>query len=102
MLQLAAQVRHLLSERFGPSMRARTTEELCADPQVRDWLGEEQFQSLTRLLYRADRGKFAPLSPADADIDPVRELPSWRALAEMMARPPSPRAVSAPSPRENS
>src|SRR5262249_5933290 len=52
-------VRTALAERFGPALRARTTEEIAADRTLAGQLGEESFERLGHFLASADRVKFA-------------------------------------------
>lgn len=96
LLQLAELARETLASRFGPSIRARTSEELREDPQLREALGESGLSELMVLLEAADRRKFAPLPSPDRPEpvpvpDPVlAELSAWEAwcrrLADNLAR----------------
>ena len=79
LLNLAGQVRETLAIRFGPAILARTTEELSADPVVKEALGDDHFQSLIRLLSTADHWKFAS-PPANGQSEVLlEELPRWSA-----------------------
>jgi hypothetical protein len=79
LLILAGKVREALVSRFGPAFRARTTEEIAADPQLMEAIGETQITSLTELLATADRWKFAP-PPQNGQEEDLRELLStWEA-----------------------
>jgi hypothetical protein len=78
-LNLAGKVREALASRFGPALRARTTEEIAADPQVREVIGETQVRTLTQFLATADRWKFAP-PPQNGQEEDLREvLSTWEA-----------------------
>jgi hypothetical protein len=91
LLNLAGKVREALASRFGPALRARTTEEIATDPQLMEAIGETQVTSLTELLTTADRWKFAP-PPQNGQEEDLRELLSnWEAwhksfLAERPAK----------------
>jgi len=79
LLNLAGQVRETLATRFGPSIRARTTEELSADPAVKEALGDDHFESLIRLLATADQWKFAS-PPGNGQTESLLdELSRWSA-----------------------
>jgi hypothetical protein len=79
LLSLAVQARETLAARFGPSLRARTTEEISNDAVVKEALGEDHFASLIRLLSTADRWKFA-FPPENGQTEALlEELPRWSA-----------------------
>jgi hypothetical protein len=77
LLSLAEQARETLANRFGPALRARTTEEISGDSLVREALGEEPFSSLIRLLSTADRWKFASPPENGQSEALLEELPRW-------------------------
>ena len=77
LLNMAGQVRESLAARFGPSIRARTTEEIAADEQLRDALGESQFGPLLQLLATADRWKFASPAGNGEDQALLEDLARW-------------------------
>lgn len=52
-------VREALAERFGPAWRAKTTEEIAAEPQLREVLEADRAGELLEHLAEADRVKFA-------------------------------------------
>ena len=79
LLNMAGQVRETLATRFGPSMRARTTEELSADPVVKQALGDDHFESLIHLLATADHWKFAFPSENGQAESLLEELSRWSA-----------------------
>src|SRR5262245_54707686 len=62
LLRLAALVRQSLESEFGPSVRARTTEEIAADAQIKEALGEDRLDPLIHLLALADQWKFATVA----------------------------------------
>jgi hypothetical protein len=90
-VRLAADVRQVLSAQLGPTMRARTTEELAADPLVQERLGAEQFELLIQLLSRADLWKFAPPSENGHSDSLATEIPAWEALVATLGRRQPPR-----------
>jgi hypothetical protein len=77
LIVMASQARETLAERFGPALLARTTEEIAADPQLRETLGEPRFDSLVRLLATADRRKFATMPGAGAEDVYPEDLSQW-------------------------
>ena len=80
LLSLAVQARETLATRFGPSLRARTTEEISSDAVVKEALGDDHFESLIRLLSTADHWKFA-FPPENGQAESLLEqLPHWSAL----------------------
>jgi hypothetical protein len=76
-LYLAGQVRDTLNARYGPCTRARTTEEICADSQLREAIGGRHMDQLTRLLQTADRLKFAPHSEDEYKDNLLNDLSTW-------------------------
>ena len=92
LLSLAVQARETLVTRFGPSLRARTTEEISNDAVVKEALGEDHFASLIRLLSTADHWKFASAPENGQTESLLEELPHWSAWqSTMLSRPPSKR-----------
>jgi hypothetical protein len=92
LLSLAVQARETLATRFGPSLRARTTEEIAADPQVKEALGDDHFASLIRLLSTADHWKFASPPENGRTASLLEELPHWSAWqGTLPSRPPGER-----------
>jgi hypothetical protein len=91
LLSLAAKVREALAARFGPSLRARTTEEIAADDAIREALGAENLEPLTHLLIAADRWKFASEPGNGREESLLGDLSNWEAwhkifLAELAAK----------------
>ena len=92
LLSLAVQARETLATRFGPSLRARTTEEIASDPQVKEALGDDHFASLIRLLSTADHWKFASPPENGQTASLLEELPHWSAWqGTLPSRPPGER-----------
>ena len=60
-----------------PPSRARTTEELAADSAVKEALGDDHFDSLIRLLSKADHWKFASPPENGQTHRLLEELPQW-------------------------
>ncbi|MBV8487871.1 MAG: hypothetical protein JO161_06295 [Planctomycetaceae bacterium] len=87
LLNLACQIREDLAARFGPSLRAQTTQEIAADLEVKEVLGVEHFEPMICLLALADRVKFATL-PENGDEESILdEISAWEALrVSLMAR----------------
>lgn len=87
LLNLACQIRDDLAARFGPSLRAQTTQEIAADLEVKEVLGVEHFELVIRLLTLADYYKFAALSE-NSDQQAIREaISAWKAVRNgLMAR----------------
>jgi LPXTG-motif cell wall-anchored protein len=77
LLSLAIQARETLATRFGPFLRARTTEEISSDAVVKEALGDDHFESLIRLLSTADLWKFASPPENGQTESLLEELPHW-------------------------
>jgi hypothetical protein len=91
LVSLAAKVREGLAARFGPSLRARTTEEIAADAAIREALGEVNLEPLTHLLIAADRWKFASEPGNGREESLLDDLSNWEEwhktfLAELAAK----------------
>ncbi len=87
LLNLAGQIREDLAARFGPSLRARTTQEIAADLEVREVLGVEHLEPMIRLLYLADYCKFAALPENGEQQALDGEISAWTALrTDLVAR----------------
>jgi hypothetical protein len=74
-------VRAALAARFGPSWRARTTEEIAADPALAERVGTDQAARLVAFLREADRAKFA----GEADLGPPEPPAAFAWLDELLA-----------------
>ena len=87
LLNLAGQIREDLAARFGPSFRARTTQEIAADLEVKEVIGVEHLEPMIRLLSLADHCKFAAL-PENGDQQTLGdEISAWTALrTDLVAR----------------
>ncbi len=92
LLSLAVQARETLATRFGPALRARTTEEISSDAVVKEALGEDHFASLIRLPATADRWKFA-FPPENGQtaalLEELPHLSAWQGT--LPTRPPGKR-----------
>lgn len=74
LVALGDRLRAVLAARLGPTIRARTTEEIAADPRLADRLDAEDLGRLAAVLGACDRVKF---SGPGAD-EPYRDLlPEW-------------------------
>lgn len=76
LLALCDRLRADLAAKLGPTLRARTTEELAADPRVAQLLGDD-LPRLAEILGEGDRLKFARRPAADL----ADRLPGWSAWA---------------------
>jgi hypothetical protein len=74
-------VREALAARFGPALRARTTEEIAADHLLAEELGPEPFDRLVRFLSVADRVRFAAADPAPPDAGTDEPQGGWETWA---------------------
>jgi hypothetical protein len=84
--ELTDRVRSALVRAFGPSWRARTTEEVAASAELSERFGEEVAARVVDYLRAVDRSKFSadPAGPPD-------ELDWWAArFAEEVESAPSP------------
>lgn len=86
LLALRQRARALLAARFGPALRARTTEELADDPHLAEALGVEKLDQLIALLRAGDRLLFDGDSPMRAPDDPMSELAVGSDLLDAIAR----------------
>jgi hypothetical protein len=59
LVALSKSTRNALTARFGATWRAKTTEELAAEPLLAEVLGPEPLRDLIQFLDRVDRLKFA-------------------------------------------
>ena len=59
LVALSKSTRNALAARFGTTWRAKTTEELAAEPLLAEVLGPEPLRDLIEFLDRIDRLKFA-------------------------------------------
>jgi hypothetical protein len=88
-LAAAEILRAALASRHGPTYRARTTEEILADPSLLALLGPDRLPLLGSILSSADRLKFAGPPPVPGDEGPSAELVEMlrTALLEPVAVP---------------
>jgi hypothetical protein len=77
LVALSTSTKNALASRFGPAWRAKTTEELAAEPALREMLGPEPLQELIQFLDRIDRLKFAPERPNQDRQSLHEELADW-------------------------
>lgn len=68
MIAWSVALRESLAGRFGPSWRAKTTEEIATDPRLSEALGDERTGRLLSFLAAADRAKFADVGTAGAEL----------------------------------
>lgn len=98
LLILAEEVRGTLITRFGPTMRARTTEEIAADPQVKEILGEQRLDPLIRLFEEADHWKFATQPGNGREQSLLENLSGWDAWHRALLADSAARARTKPQP----
>jgi hypothetical protein len=77
LVALSNSVRDDLANQFGTAWRAKTTEELSAEPRLEDVLGRDQLQELIRFLDQVDQLKFAPERTNHHHVSLERELTAW-------------------------
>ncbi len=63
LVALSHSIRELLADKNGPAWRAKTIEELSAEPRLVELLGRDQAYELIRFLDHVDHLKFAPSVP---------------------------------------
>ena len=86
LLALRERARTILARRFGPALRARTTEEMAADARLAETLGNDDLARLTSLLRAGDRVLFDRATDAEPDGDPSADLADWTALLDALSR----------------
>ncbi|CAN5913121.1 hypothetical protein BH23PLA1_BH23PLA1_13370 [soil metagenome] len=91
MIVFSEVVRSTLEDRFGPSWRARTTEEIAGAPELAERLGPERAEQLARFLMEADRAKFAAEAEADHHPEP------WADWVNAFLADPDPRQADGAS-----
>ena len=77
LLDLVGKVRESLAAQFGEGIRARTTEELMADPRLAESLGAEAHSDLIEFLRLTDVARFAGSDRGHSQ----RLLEAWSAWA---------------------
>jgi hypothetical protein len=77
LVALSTSTKNALASRFGPTWRAKTTQELAAEPALSEMLGPEPLQELIQFLDRIDRLKFAPERPNQHRQSLHEELADW-------------------------
>lgn len=86
LLALRERARTILARRFGPALRARTTEEVAADVQLAEVLGGDDLVRLINLLRAGDRALFDREAVAASAGDRSAELADWTALLDALSR----------------
>ena len=86
LLALRERARTILAARFGPALRARTTEEIAADARVAEALGGDDLARLMGLFRAGDRVLFDRDSGLEPHGDPSSELAAWSALLDALSR----------------
>ncbi len=66
-----------MANQFGTAWRAKTNEELAAEPRLAEVLGHDQLQELIRFLDQVDQLKFAPERSNHHHESLERELAAW-------------------------
>jgi hypothetical protein len=87
LVALSNSTKNALAARFGASWRAKTTEELAAEPTLAEILGPEPLKELIEFLDRIDRLKFAVERPNQIRQPLEAELADWNPrIAGVIAR----------------
>jgi hypothetical protein len=77
LVALSHSMRDALTNQFGTAWRAKTTEELSAEPRLAEVLGADQLEELIRFLDQIDQLKFAPERSNHHHESLERELEAW-------------------------
>jgi hypothetical protein len=77
LVALSMSTKNALAARFGPTWRAKTTEEMAAEPTLAEVLGPEPLKELIEFLDRIDRLKFAVERPNNIRQPLENELADW-------------------------
>jgi hypothetical protein len=91
MVAWAVAVREALVARFGPSWRAKTTEEIAEDHALAFALGVEDADRLLAFLGEADRAKFAAES-GESWVPESYAMGDWESWVATFIAPPAPEA----------
>jgi len=87
LVALANTTKNALAAQFGPTWRAKTTEELAADPVLAEVLGPEPLGELIEFLDGIDRLKFAPERPNGNRRSFQDDLAKWEPrIADVLTR----------------
>ena len=87
LVALSTSTKNALAARFGTTWRAKTTEELAAEPLLAEVLGPEPLQELIEFLDRIDRLKFATERSNSVRKPLEDELAGWSPrIAGVIAR----------------
>jgi hypothetical protein len=77
LVALSQSTREALANQFGPGWRAKTNEELAAEPQLRESLGDERLEELIGFLVQIDHLKFAPNRTNHQQESLEEQLSTW-------------------------
>jgi len=84
LVALSQSLRTVLARQFGPAWRAKTNEELSAEPRLAEALGHDQLRELIQILNDIDLLKFAPNRSNSQEESFERQLAAWEPrLAEV-------------------
>jgi hypothetical protein len=84
LVALSHSLRTVLAGQFGQAWRAKTNEELSAEPRLAELLGHDQLQELIQILNDIDLLKFAPNRSNSHQESLERQLSAWELrLAEV-------------------
>ena len=78
LVALSHSMRDVLTNQFGTTWRAKTTEELSVEPRLAAVLGHVQLLELIRFFDQVDQLKFAPERSNHRDESLERELAAWK------------------------
>lgn len=84
LVALSHSIRDTLANQFGTAWRAKTNEELAAEPRLRESLGNERLEELIQFLVAIDHLKFAPNRSNPRETSLEEQLAAWEPrLAEL-------------------
>jgi hypothetical protein len=87
LVALSHSMRDVLADQFGAAWRAKTNEELSAEPLLLESLGHDQLQELIQFLVDIDRLKFAPNRSNHQQVSLEEQLAAWEPrLADLGAK----------------
>lgn len=86
LIALRERARTILAARFGPTVRARTTEELADDARMAEALGNDNLVQLANLLHAGDRALFDRDSATEAGDDQSANLTAWSDMLDSLSR----------------
>ncbi|WP_165249709.1 hypothetical protein [Paludisphaera soli] len=98
LVALGVFVRKVMAARLGPALRARTTEEIAADPRLAERLDAEDLGRLVAILGAGDRVKFGRGGVAEDLLECLPEWTAWSASLDARLAARREEAIQKPSP----